>query len=98
LEERADDPIEALVVAHREVGSLALAHDRSRDVWIAPGLQDIGRDFRFALRLLRKDRSFTAIVAIVLGLGIGVASLQYVPIFPAASRAVDDGSRLRAER
>src|SRR5690348_3438255 len=78
LEKRGTDPSDAGVVARKEVGSVALARDRSRDVWIPAGLQDIGRDFRFAVRLIRKEWSFTAMVAVVLGLGIGIANVQYV--------------------
>jgi hypothetical protein len=40
--------------------------------WIWPWLQDVFQDVRFAVRLLAKDRWFTLVAALTLGLGIGV--------------------------
>src|SRR5581483_11462189 len=59
-------------------GSSALAADRARDVWIRPGLADAVRDVRFAIRRLARERGFTAAVIVVLGLGLGIASMQFV--------------------
>jgi predicted permease len=72
------DPRDAALRARRVFGSSALAHDQARDVWVWPWLEDLGRDVRFAVRLLGKDRAFTTLVALVLGLGIGVANMQAV--------------------
>jgi putative ABC transport system permease protein len=80
LEAGGMDARDAATAARRAFGSSALASERARDVWIPPSLQDLGRDFRFAARLLVKERAFTAVVVIVLGLGIGVANLQLVLI------------------
>src|SRR5262249_30843080 len=62
----------------RTFGSSALAADRARDVWLAAWAQDLARDVRFAVRLLVRERGFTAVVVTVLGLGIGTANLQSV--------------------
>jgi putative ABC transport system permease protein len=78
LKTRGLAPPDAQLAARRAFGSGALARNQSRDVWIPPWLQDLGRDLRFAARLLVRERAFTATVVIVLGLGIGVANLQFV--------------------
>src|SRR5947209_789750 len=65
----------------RAFGSTALAQNRARDVWIAPWLQDLGRDCRFALRLLASNRAFTFVIVGVLALGIGVANMQFVLLY-----------------
>jgi putative ABC transport system permease protein len=41
-------------------------------------LQEVWRDFRFAVRLLKKERGFTLVAATVLGLGIGVNNTQFI--------------------
>jgi predicted permease len=66
---------------HRELsgraafGNDALAVSQSRDVWIAPWLQDASQDVRFAIRMLLKDRRFTlaAITALALGMGVNLS-------------------------
>jgi predicted permease len=51
-------------------GSVALAQNRARDVWIWPWLQEVAQDFRFAVRMLAKDRRFTFTALVALSLGI----------------------------
>jgi hypothetical protein len=72
------EPTEAAFAARRAFGNAPLARDRARDVWIWPWVQDLCRDVRFASRLLNRDRSFTIVAAIVLGLGIGVTNRQRI--------------------
>ena len=64
-------------VADRAFGHAALARNGSRDVWLWPGLQDVMQDVRFAARLLVKDRRFTLVALLVLGLGIGVNNMLF---------------------
>jgi len=80
LVERGVDAEQAARDSRRALGSVALASDRARDVWSWPWLQDLGRDLRLAIRLLRSHPWFTSAIVLVLGLGIGVASLQFVLI------------------
>ena len=48
-----------------EMGNLPLTRDHVRDVWIAPWLQSMVQDIRFAGRRLAKERAFTlAVVAL----------------------------------
>jgi predicted permease len=72
LEKAGSDAMEAANAARRAFGSAALATDRARDVWLWPWLQSVSQDFRFAVRLLAKDRLFTIFAVMALGLGIGV--------------------------
>jgi predicted permease len=69
--ERGLKPDEALLVAHREFGSVELAKERYRDQARFRSIENIGRDLRFALRQCRKNPGFTAAAVLSLALGIG---------------------------
>lgn len=56
LEDQGLDPTTAEHAARRAFGSLALAQDSVRDVWLWPWLQSAAQDLRFAVRLLIKER------------------------------------------
>jgi len=71
LAEAGLDSGEAVRASQRAFGSAALAHDRAREVWVWPWLQDIAQDLRFAARLLGRDRRFTLAAVVALSLGIG---------------------------
>ncbi len=93
---------EAAVEARRALGSLALAKDDARDVWLPPWLQSISQDIRFAARVLSKDLRFSATVVLALALGLAVnatiftmantALLRPLP-FDEADRLVSVGTR-----
>jgi predicted permease len=55
----------------REFGSVALAQDNARDVWLWPWLQSAAQDLRFAARLLIRNPTFTVVAVITLAVGIG---------------------------
>ncbi len=102
LENEGAAPSDAARSARRAFGSRALTANRARDVWVWPWLQDVTDDFRFAMRLLVKDRGFTTVMILVLGLGIGIAHLQLVLIdaicirglpIPAVDRVLFLGAR-----
>jgi putative ABC transport system permease protein len=88
IEDRGVDPAEAAAAARRAFGSSALAGDMSRDVWVWTWLQDGLRDLRFATRLLVKERSFTAVAVLTLGLGIGVNNTLFIAVNTACLRGL----------
>ena len=66
------EPEEARHAAHRSFGSIALAQEDSRGVWLYRWFDDFGKDLRFAVRMLLKNRGFSAVAVISLALGFGL--------------------------
>ena len=78
LEEKIEDLMEdglsreeATRKAHREFGNVTLIEERSREVWQWPRLETLFQDLRFGVRMLLKNKSFTAVAILSLALGIG---------------------------
>jgi putative ABC transport system permease protein len=71
LERAGHEPADASFAARRAFGSMPWAMDRSRDAWIPASVGDVSHDVRFALRLIVKNRSFTAVAVVTLALSIG---------------------------
>jgi predicted permease len=59
------------MTSRKEFGSLALAQDNARDVWLWPWLQSAAQDLRFAARVLARNPTFTGIAVLTLAVGIG---------------------------
>jgi putative ABC transport system permease protein len=57
--------------ARREFGNVTLIEQRSREVWQWPRLESILSDLKYAIRQLGKAPGFSAVVVIILALGIG---------------------------
>jgi len=96
LEAQGLPPEEVAPAAQRRLGSVALAREHVRDVWIAPWLQSAWQDVRFATRLLLKHRSFTLVATAALALGIGVNSTLFAVVnaFCLRGLPIDDAARV----
>jgi len=66
------EPEEARHAARRSFGNVALAQEDSRGVWLYRWFDDFGKDLRFAVRMLLKNRGFSAIAILSLALGFGL--------------------------
>jgi putative ABC transport system permease protein len=65
---------EARYAAMRKFGNAVRAEQDSREMWRWVWLETCLQDFRYALRLLARNRSFTAVAVLSLAVGIGVNS------------------------
>lgn len=64
-------PEEARSAAQRLVGSVELFKEECRDQRSAAFLENLARDFRYAVQMLRRTPLFSAIAILTLALGIG---------------------------
>lgn len=80
LREQGLSPEEARLAARRAFGSPALAMDQTRDVWAWNPVDALSRQLRFALRRARKSKGFTATVALVIALAVGVTTAIFALI------------------
>ena len=82
--------------AQRRFGNQGLVFDNARDADILVPLRNVVQDVRFAIRLMRGRPAFTAMVVLLLGLGIGASTAMFSvllrAVFPGS--AFDNSARL----
>jgi macrolide transport system ATP-binding/permease protein len=68
---------EARWAARRDLGNVTLLQERTRTLWTWTFLEQLAQDVRYALRTMRNNRAFTALVTLSLMLGIGANTAIY---------------------
>ena len=72
LERSGIAPKEAISAARRALGNVTLMRERSREVWIAPWLETVAQDTRYAVRTLIRQPAFTITAGLALLLAIAL--------------------------
>lgn len=73
-------PEEARHAAIRTFGNPTFLKEETRDTWGWVWLEQIVQDLRYAFRRLLKDRSFSMVAVLVLGLGIGANTTLFTVV------------------
>jgi macrolide transport system ATP-binding/permease protein len=68
---------EATRAAHLDLGSTTRVREDARGLWSWVLLEQLAQDIRYALRGMSKNRTFTALAALSLALGIGANTAIY---------------------
>ncbi len=75
---RGEDPVEAERAARREFGSIVVVKEVTRRQWAGASLERGFREARQALRGLVRAPGFAGTAVLILGVGIGMATVMFV--------------------
>jgi predicted permease len=78
--ERGESENEARTSALRDLRSIDLVKEASRDAWNWQGVDRLIQDLRFACRQFRKNPGFTIAATLILGVGIGATSAIFTVV------------------
>jgi len=68
---------QAAWAARRDLGNMTLLREDARALWTWTALEQLAQDFRYGLRTMLKNRTFAALAALSLALGIGANTAIY---------------------
>ena len=77
---RGHNPEEAWRRAKLALGGSEQVKEQCRDARGTRWVEDLLEDIRFALRLLRKNQGFAAVVLLTLALGVGVTTVMFTVV------------------
>src|SRR5580692_10414382 len=81
---RMEQELQEEMEAHREImreprlfGNALRLSEESRDVWGWNRFDDLFRDFRYAVRMLRRYPAFSVLAILTIALGIGASTATF---------------------